>query len=217
MERSNCSSYFKDNTSIEPQVIDEDEVIPKDTTPELIDKFQNADKHIPTIYDYIRMMVILNDVMSNQFKDAEENPDEPPRYLYNKDLIFLRYGNTEERSYILSLHKIHVVPFSKDDLEEKLKRWVRKEFKTFNKEARAIASVTLAERLGDRAGCVRTAIRAGDGGVGSDSGVVECSESGDGGADLGNSGWGSFVSKGSSKADGMVSVTVGAGGEGIDL
>ncbi|GJV42341.1 hypothetical protein Tco_1420781 [Tanacetum coccineum] len=34
------------------------------------------------------------------------------------------------------LHKIHAVPFLEDDLEEKLKRWVRKEFKTFKKEAR---------------------------------------------------------------------------------
>ncbi|GJY25267.1 hypothetical protein Tco_0399993 [Tanacetum coccineum] len=101
----------------EPQVTDEDEVILEDTTPELIDEFQNADKHIPTIYDYARMMATPNDVMSNQFKDAEKNPNEPPRYLYNKDLFFLRYGKTEERIYILSLHKIHVVPFPEDDLE----------------------------------------------------------------------------------------------------
>ncbi|GJU71016.1 hypothetical protein Tco_1262421 [Tanacetum coccineum] len=71
---------------IEPQVMDGDEVIPEDTTLELIDEFQNIDKHIPTIYDYARMMDTLNDVMGNQFKDAEE--------------------------------------------------YVRKEFKTFNKEAR---------------------------------------------------------------------------------
>ncbi|GJW31724.1 hypothetical protein Tco_0051756 [Tanacetum coccineum] len=153
------------------------------TTPELIDEFQNTDKHIPTIYNYARMMATLNDVMSNQFKDAEEyayhieqtknymenqivweskqedikrskpyaqvfydpqrNPNEPPRYLYNKDLFFLKHGNTEERSYILSLHKIHVVPFLKDDLEEKLKRWVRKEFKTFNEDARIIEVVRI--------------------------------------------------------------------------
>ncbi|GJX21330.1 retrovirus-related pol polyprotein from transposon TNT 1-94 [Tanacetum coccineum] len=84
-----------------------DEVIPEDTTPGLIDEFQNVDKHIPTIYDYARMIATLDD-----------------------------HGNTEERSYILSLHKIHVVPFPKEDLEEKLKRWIRKEFKMFNEEAR---------------------------------------------------------------------------------
>ncbi|GJV12859.1 hypothetical protein Tco_1354400 [Tanacetum coccineum] len=69
------------------------------------------------------------------FYVLQRNPNEPPRYLYNKDLLFLRYGNTEERSYILSLHKIHTVPFLKVDLEEKLKIWVRKKIKTFNEEA----------------------------------------------------------------------------------
>ncbi|GJV14993.1 hypothetical protein Tco_1360316 [Tanacetum coccineum] len=48
------------------------EVIYEDTPLELIDEFQNADKHIPTIYDYARIMATLNDVMSNQFKDAKE-------------------------------------------------------------------------------------------------------------------------------------------------
>ncbi|GJY08266.1 hypothetical protein Tco_0375320 [Tanacetum coccineum] len=61
------------DTWIKPQVTDEDEVILKDTTPELIDEIQNADKQIPTIYDYARMMATLNDVMSNEFKDAKEH------------------------------------------------------------------------------------------------------------------------------------------------
>nr|GEY15314.1 hypothetical protein [Tanacetum cinerariifolium] len=46
--------------------------IPEDTTPELIDEFQNVDKHILTIYDYARMMATVNYVMSNQFKDAKK-------------------------------------------------------------------------------------------------------------------------------------------------
>ncbi|GJX48917.1 hypothetical protein Tco_0275762 [Tanacetum coccineum] len=46
-----------------------------------------------------------------------------PRYLYNKDLFFLRNGNTEARRYILSLHKIHATLFLEDDLYELLKRW----------------------------------------------------------------------------------------------
>ncbi|GKE76280.1 hypothetical protein Tco_1542400, partial [Tanacetum coccineum] len=105
---SKSSKYAKSSLSKQPT----------NTTPELIDGFQNADKHITTIYNYARMIATLHDVMSNQFKDAEENPNEPPRYLYNKDLFFLKYENTEERSYILSLHKIHDVPFLEDDLEE---------------------------------------------------------------------------------------------------
>nr|GEX89786.1 hypothetical protein [Tanacetum cinerariifolium] len=32
--------------------------------------------------------------------------------------------------------KAYILPFLEDDLEEKFKRWVRKEFKTFKKEAR---------------------------------------------------------------------------------
>ncbi|GKD06314.1 hypothetical protein Tco_1181288, partial [Tanacetum coccineum] len=48
----------------------------------------------------------------------------------------LEYGNTEERKYVLSLHKIHAEDFPEPDLEEKLNRWVGKEFKTFNEDAR---------------------------------------------------------------------------------
>ncbi|GJZ76131.1 hypothetical protein Tco_0640596 [Tanacetum coccineum] len=44
--------------------------------------------------------------------------------------------NALEKMYVLLLHKIHVVSFPEEDLEEKLIRWVRKEFKTFNEEAR---------------------------------------------------------------------------------
>ncbi|GKF93217.1 hypothetical protein Tco_0279936, partial [Tanacetum coccineum] len=46
------------------------------------------------------------------------------------------YENTEEKRYVLSLHKIHAIPFSEEDLEEKMNRWVRKEFKTLNEKAR---------------------------------------------------------------------------------
>ncbi|GKA89285.1 hypothetical protein Tco_0811097 [Tanacetum coccineum] len=57
-------------------------------------------------------------------------------YLYNKDFFYLKNGNTKEKKYVLSLHKIHATPFLEDDLVEHLTRWVRKEFRTFNKEAR---------------------------------------------------------------------------------
>ncbi|GJS47302.1 hypothetical protein Tco_0597423 [Tanacetum coccineum] len=45
-------------------------------------------------------------------------------------------GNTEEKKYILSLHKIHAERFLEADLEEKTNRWVHKEFKNFNEDAR---------------------------------------------------------------------------------
>nr|GEU70869.1 copia protein [Tanacetum cinerariifolium] len=49
----------------EETVIDEDEVIPKDETPELIIEFQNVDKLVLTIFDRARMEAILNDILSN--------------------------------------------------------------------------------------------------------------------------------------------------------
>nr|GEZ46115.1 hypothetical protein [Tanacetum cinerariifolium] len=57
----------------EETVIDEDEVIPNDETPELIKEFQNVDKRAPTIFDRAKMEVTLNDMFSNQFKNAEES------------------------------------------------------------------------------------------------------------------------------------------------
>ncbi|GJX29861.1 hypothetical protein Tco_0237940 [Tanacetum coccineum] len=60
------------------------------------------------------------------FYGPQRNPNEPPRYLYNKDLFFLKNRNTKEKKYALSLHKIHVTSFLKEDLEEKMIRWVRK-------------------------------------------------------------------------------------------
>ncbi|GKA85186.1 integrase, catalytic region, zinc finger, CCHC-type containing protein [Tanacetum coccineum] len=160
---------------VEETVIDDDEVILKDETPELITELQNVDKHVPTIFDRARMEATLNDMLSNQFKNAEEyayhleqatsfmenqivwesrqedirrqvprpliffgpqrNPNEPPRYLYNKDPFFLKNRNNEEKKYILSLHKIHAERFSEADLEERMNRWVRKEFKNVNEDA----------------------------------------------------------------------------------
>ncbi|GJY28924.1 hypothetical protein Tco_0404691 [Tanacetum coccineum] len=154
----------------------EETVIDEDETPELITELQDVDKRVLTIYDYKRMKAILNDALSNQFKNAKEyayhleqttnfmenqivwesrqedirrlvprplvfftlqrNPNEPPRYLYNKYLFLLKYENTEEKKYILSPHKIHAERFLEVDLEEKMNRWVHKEFKTFNEEAR---------------------------------------------------------------------------------
>ncbi|GJX66740.1 hypothetical protein Tco_0301083 [Tanacetum coccineum] len=162
----------------EETIIDEDKVIPKDETPELIIELQNVNKHVLTIFDRARMEATLNDMLSNQFKNAEEyayhleqatsfienqivwerrqedircpvprhliffrpqrNPNEPPRYLYNKDLFFLKNGNIKENKYILSLQKIHAERFPEADLEEKMNHWVRKEFKNFNEDARII-------------------------------------------------------------------------------
>ncbi|GJS94804.1 hypothetical protein Tco_0801772 [Tanacetum coccineum] len=46
------------------------------------------------------------------------------RYLYNKDLFFLKHGNTKARKYVVSLHNFHATSFLEDDLEEVFTRWV---------------------------------------------------------------------------------------------
>ncbi|GJY25655.1 hypothetical protein Tco_0400381 [Tanacetum coccineum] len=161
---------------VEETIIDEDEVILEDETPELITEYQQVDKCVPTIFDRARIEATLNDALSNQFTKSEEyayhleqttnfmenqivwesrqedirrpvprplvffgpqrNPNEPLRYLYNKDLFFLKHGNTKEKKYILSLYKIHAERFLKVDLEEKMNSWVRKELNNFNEKAR---------------------------------------------------------------------------------
>nr|GEU95050.1 hypothetical protein [Tanacetum cinerariifolium] len=58
----------------EENVIDEDEVIPKDETSELIAEFQNIDKCVPTIFDRERMEATLKDLLSDQFKMLKNMP-----------------------------------------------------------------------------------------------------------------------------------------------
>ncbi|GKB95895.1 hypothetical protein Tco_0982032 [Tanacetum coccineum] len=70
------------------------------------------------------------------FFGPQRNLNEPPMFLWNKDLLYLKHGNTEAKKYGLSLHKIHANPFPNDDLEELLTRWVAKVLKKFNEEAR---------------------------------------------------------------------------------
>ncbi|GKC98163.1 hypothetical protein Tco_1168438, partial [Tanacetum coccineum] len=53
-------------------IIDKDEVILEDETPELIIEFQNVDKRVVTIFDCARMEATLNDMLSNQFRNAKE-------------------------------------------------------------------------------------------------------------------------------------------------
>nr|GEY61326.1 hypothetical protein [Tanacetum cinerariifolium] len=52
--------------------IDEDEVIPEDETPELLNEFENVDKRVPTIFDHKRMEATMKDMMSNQFRNVDD-------------------------------------------------------------------------------------------------------------------------------------------------
>ncbi|GJR12191.1 hypothetical protein Tco_0794843 [Tanacetum coccineum] len=72
----------------EETIIDEDEVIPEDETPELVTKFQNVDKRVPTIFDRARMEATLNDMLSNQFRNAEE-------YAYHLEQAINFYGESD--------------------------------------------------------------------------------------------------------------------------
>ncbi|GKE47203.1 hypothetical protein Tco_1478461 [Tanacetum coccineum] len=129
---------FKD-AWVEETVIDEDKVIPKDETPELIIELQNVNKHVPTIFDRARIKATLNDMLSNQFKNAEEyayHLEQATNFIENQIVWERRQedircpnGNIKEKKYILSLHKIHAERFPEADLEEKINHWVRKEFK----------------------------------------------------------------------------------------
>ncbi|GJW84197.1 hypothetical protein Tco_0157342 [Tanacetum coccineum] len=120
---------------VEDIIVDEYEVIPENETPELIEEFQNVDKRVPTIYDHEIMEATLRDMMSNQFRDAEEyayHLEQSKNYMENQIVWESRqqdiriskpyalYGNFEERKYVLSLHKLHAVPFPEEDLEEKM-------------------------------------------------------------------------------------------------
>nr|GEV16916.1 hypothetical protein [Tanacetum cinerariifolium]GFB04172.1 hypothetical protein [Tanacetum cinerariifolium] len=82
----------------------------------------------PELWDFLKRMF--------EKSSTSRNPNEPLRYLNNKDLFLLKYGNYEERKYVLSFHKIYVVPFLEEDLEENINCWARREFKSFKEEAR---------------------------------------------------------------------------------
>ncbi|GJY74873.1 transposase, Ptta/En/Spm, transposase, Tnp1/En/Spm-like protein [Tanacetum coccineum] len=61
------------------------------------------------------------------FQSCKRDPNAPPMVLFNKDLFYLKNGNSETRKYVLSLHKIHAFPFLWNDLEElNIRSWVRK-------------------------------------------------------------------------------------------
>nr|GEX26432.1 hypothetical protein [Tanacetum cinerariifolium] len=69
--KSSKSSKSARDAWEEENVIDEDEEILEDESPELIAEFQNVDKHVPTIFDRPRMEATLKDILnpSNEMGD----------------------------------------------------------------------------------------------------------------------------------------------------
>ncbi|GJT08872.1 hypothetical protein Tco_0843334 [Tanacetum coccineum] len=90
--------------------------------------------NVPTIFDHERIEATLRDMMRNQFKDAAEyayHLEQSKNYMENRIVsvqqgFILKYGNSEERKYVLSLHKIHAVPFPEEDLKEKMNSCVNR-------------------------------------------------------------------------------------------
>ncbi|GJV84050.1 hypothetical protein Tco_1523948 [Tanacetum coccineum] len=56
----------------EENVVDEDEMISENVTPEMIAEFQNVNKRVPTIFDHARMEATLRHSLSNLSRNAEE-------------------------------------------------------------------------------------------------------------------------------------------------
>nr|GEY74066.1 hypothetical protein [Tanacetum cinerariifolium] len=72
----------------EETVNDEDEEIPEDETPELIIKFWNVDKRVPTIFDRERMKATLNDIENDKPYSFSESDF---KYLNKDDIEDLYY------------------------------------------------------------------------------------------------------------------------------
>ncbi|GJU34275.1 retrovirus-related pol polyprotein from transposon TNT 1-94, partial [Tanacetum coccineum] len=109
------------DTWVEEIVIDEDEVILKDETPELIVELQDVDKRVPSIFDYERRRATLNDALSNQFKNAEEFET----YVKSKDLDLWHVITNGDFQPIVQNPETkldEVIPFEKqtDDLKKRL-------------------------------------------------------------------------------------------------
>ncbi|GJX05776.1 hypothetical protein Tco_0193708 [Tanacetum coccineum] len=111
---------FTDLEILEETVIDEDEVIMEDETPELITKFQDVDKRVLTIYDYKRIKATLNDALSNQFKNAEEfievvriTTDQPHGLDFMEQIIVIR-----EKDKPNSFYEADFKYLNKNDIED---------------------------------------------------------------------------------------------------
>ncbi|GJR24436.1 hypothetical protein Tco_0972963 [Tanacetum coccineum] len=96
----------------------------------LSNQFRDAEEyayHLEQAHDYTENQIVWESRQEDLkrpkpdaliFYGPQRNRNEPLRYLYNKDLFTLNNGNTEEKTYALSLHKIHATSFPEEDLEE---------------------------------------------------------------------------------------------------
>ncbi|GJU60978.1 retrovirus-related pol polyprotein from transposon TNT 1-94 [Tanacetum coccineum] len=138
------------NAWLNEQGIDDDEVPSEEVSPELL--VEVSEKEM-TSDDIERMQNAINNMMRDGCNSGEKHQyhlDQMKSYMENQNVWESReedltvqipkkpalYGNSRTRKYIPSLHKIHVVLFLEDDLEELNTRWMKKTIKRFNLYAR---------------------------------------------------------------------------------
>ncbi|GJV14673.1 hypothetical protein Tco_1359996 [Tanacetum coccineum] len=112
-------------------------------------RYKNSAKyayHIEEATSYTKNHIVwesMEDNLTPQMPEKEAQvffspqiyPNDPARFLYNKDSFYVKNGNTEAKKYVFII-LIHATLFSEDDLEERLTRWTGKVFVRFNDEAR---------------------------------------------------------------------------------
>ncbi|GJT52812.1 hypothetical protein Tco_0978969, partial [Tanacetum coccineum] len=119
------------------QGTDDDEVLSKEVSTELIAKISGKGmKSGPTVDVLKQMQDALNDIMRSRCNSGEEHHyhlDQMKSYIESQI-----NGNSETRKYILPLHKIHAFSFLENDIEEMNTRWVKRQIKRFNLYARYV-------------------------------------------------------------------------------
>nr|GEV25142.1 hypothetical protein [Tanacetum cinerariifolium] len=119
---------------IEDTIIDEDEVILKNETPELIEEFQNVDKRVPTIFDHERRIKL--GIESYQIKINLTTPTlifpgikaRDPYSIVDRPTIGLIYLNSKNEKRIMNL--VEIEKFYDAMLERVLKKVKLKIFET---------------------------------------------------------------------------------------
>ncbi|GJS79806.1 hypothetical protein Tco_0729687 [Tanacetum coccineum] len=114
--------------------LDEDEEVSEEASPTFLKELKSlGDRKVLTIADHERMKAILKDMLSNRFKDAEEYA-----YYIKQAINYMKnhiVWESREKDLIIPKKEAPIFYRPQRDPNEP-PRWVRKEFKTFNKEAR---------------------------------------------------------------------------------
>ncbi|GJU38477.1 hypothetical protein Tco_1191434, partial [Tanacetum coccineum] len=108
------SKKAKDIKKLEICKSDVDKVIPEDDSPELIEEFQNVDKHVPTVYYHEIMEATLKDMTNSWHKRlykinhirVRANPEE---YFFNHRIVEVIRATTEQQHGLDFLEQIIVM------------------------------------------------------------------------------------------------------------